>query len=57
MPKDKFPAVAPRHWIEALERGRADIAAGRTVDGEELLRELEAEDAGERAAEEVAVSR
>jgi hypothetical protein len=36
---------APPSWTEALDRGRADIAAGRTVDAEAFLRRLEAEDA------------
>jgi len=44
---------APAWLIEALEEGRADIAAGRTVDAEEFLAELDAEDA-ELAPEEVA---
>ena len=36
---------APPSWTEALDRGRADIAAGRTEDAEALLRRLEREDA------------
>lgn len=41
---DSKPRRAPAAWIEALERGEADAAAGRVVDAEEFLRELEAED-------------
>lgn len=36
---------APPSWTTALERGRADIAAGRTQDAEDFLRRLEREDA------------
>jgi hypothetical protein len=43
--------AAPRSWLAALERGRADIAAGRVSELEPFLSELEAEDAAELAAE------
>jgi hypothetical protein len=32
---------APKEWIEALEQGRADIEAGRTVDAEAFVGRLE----------------
>ena len=32
----------PEAWLAALERGRADAAAGRTIPGEPLIAELEA---------------
>jgi hypothetical protein len=41
---DPKPRRAPLEWIEALERGEADAAAGRGRDAEEFLKELEAED-------------
>jgi hypothetical protein len=39
------PSPAPKEWIEALEQGRADIAAGRAVDAEVFVQRLEREDA------------
>jgi predicted transcriptional regulator len=36
------PQPPPAAWIEALERGRADAAAGRTVPVEPFLADLEA---------------
>ena len=56
MDKDAPP---PQDWIEALDEARADLAAGRVVDGAEIHREFEASiertrretpDATERAA-------
>lgn len=35
----------PKAWVDALEQGRADIKAGRTVDAEAFIRRLEREDA------------
>ena len=43
--EDQRPRRAPAWLIEALERGEADAAAGRWIDAEEFLKELEAEDA------------
>lgn len=44
------PRRAPQEWIDALEEAEADVAAGRTVDGQVIheqlrraLAELEAE--------------
>ena len=30
----------PPHWIEALDRAEADLAAGRLIDGETVHRKL-----------------
>jgi len=30
----------PEEWLDALERADADVAAGRTVSGEAILRHL-----------------
>jgi predicted transcriptional regulator len=35
---------APQEWLDRLQEGREDIAAGRVVDGEAFLAELKAED-------------
>ena len=45
MKDTELPRKAPQSWIDALEKGRADIAAGRVsdVDLETLCLELEAE--------------
>jgi hypothetical protein len=32
----------PQEWIDALDRAKADVAAGRVVDGAEIHRELTA---------------
>ena len=32
----------PKDWSDALDRAKADVAAGRVVDGAELHRKLEA---------------
>ncbi len=39
---DEIPlrARAPAGWLEALERSEAQLAAGQTVPGEEVMREL-----------------
>jgi hypothetical protein len=34
------PAPAPPGWLDALERAEADIAAGRTVPGDAIMRRL-----------------
>ena len=36
---------APPSWTAALNRARADVAAGRTEDAEAFLRHLDGEDA------------
>ena len=36
------PRPPPQSWLDALERGRADIAAGRTYALEDVLAELDA---------------
>jgi hypothetical protein len=36
---------APPSWVAALERARADVAAGRTEDAAAVLDRLEREDA------------
>jgi len=33
-------AQAPAGWIEALDRSEAQLAAGETISGEEVMREL-----------------
>ncbi|MGA9865873.1 MAG: hypothetical protein WBQ75_05455 [Acetobacteraceae bacterium] len=33
-------AQPPREWLEALARGEADLAAGRTVPGEPIMKRL-----------------
>jgi hypothetical protein len=33
-------AQAPAGWLEALDRSEAQLAAGETVPGEEVMREL-----------------
>ncbi len=50
---DQAPRSAPKSWLAALERGRADIAAGRVSELEPFLQALEAEDAAEFAAEQL----
>ncbi len=42
---------APPSWTASLERARADVAAGLTVDAEEFLRRLESDDAELSAAD------
>jgi hypothetical protein len=34
-------AQAPAGWLEALDRSEAQLAAGETVPGEEVMRELD----------------
>jgi hypothetical protein len=34
------PAPAPPGWLEALDRADADLAAGRTVPGDAIMRRL-----------------
>ena len=51
MNKAETPRRAPQAWLDAIAAGEADYAAGRTLDLEEVLRALEAEDAAELAAE------
>ena len=41
----------PTDWLEALERSDADVAAGRIVDGEAVMQELDACIAEMEAAE------
>ncbi len=48
---DQAPRDVPHSWLDALERGRADIAAGGVSELEPFLRALEAEDEAELAAE------
>jgi hypothetical protein len=50
MDKSDTPRHAPEAWIEAIEEGLADIAAGRVYDLDEVLAEFEREDAAELAA-------
>lgn len=45
------PAPAPQHWVDALDRSAAEIAAGRTVPIEPVLDRLRASIARMRAAE------
>lgn len=33
-------APPPKQWLEALDRADADVAAGRTVPGEAIMRRL-----------------
>lgn len=37
---DDAPRPAPPGWLEALDRGEADVAAGRTVPGEAVMERL-----------------
>ena len=37
---DTKPPRAPAAWIEALDRSRADLAAGCTVDGKAMRQRL-----------------
>ena len=41
---------APQSWVDAIEQGESDLAAGRTLDFEEVMREFDAEDAAELEA-------
>jgi predicted transcriptional regulator len=50
MDKSDTPRHAPDFWIEAIEEGFADIAAGWVYDLDEVLAEFEHEDAAELAA-------
>jgi hypothetical protein len=34
------PAIAPSGWLEALAESEAELAAGLTVPGDEIMREL-----------------
>ncbi len=43
MAEDTKPTTHP--WLAELERGRADVAAGRTCDFEEFIGQLESDDA------------
>jgi hypothetical protein len=38
---DDAPKKAPVGWLEALEEGMADLAAGRTVPLEKVLQEFD----------------
>ncbi len=38
--QDDTPRTPPAHWLEALERSEADVAAGRTVPLEPVLARL-----------------
>ena len=40
--QDEIPLPPPPGWLEALEQGRADAAAGRSVPIETVLAELQA---------------
>jgi hypothetical protein len=51
MDQSDIPRRAPQSWLDAIARAEADVAAGRTRDFEEVMRELEAEDAAELEAE------
>ena len=33
-------AIVPAAWLEAIAEGEADLAAGRIVPGDEIMREL-----------------
>jgi hypothetical protein len=57
-----IPSSAPQHWLDALERGEADIVAGRIIPASEiraLLREdiLRMEAAGGLLADPDAIQR
>ncbi len=39
---DDNPALAPAGWLEALAASEAQLAAGQIVDGDEVMRELDA---------------
>jgi hypothetical protein len=41
----------PQAWADALQRARADVAAGRTSEADKVIGELEAEDPAELEAE------
>jgi len=42
MDNTRPPATAPAGWLEALTESEAQLAAGQIVDGEEVMRELDA---------------
>jgi hypothetical protein len=39
---DDVPLIAPAGWLESLAESEAQLAAGQIVDGEEVMRELDA---------------
>ncbi len=41
---------APHPWLAAIEEGRADAAAGRTLDLADVIAEFEREDEADKAA-------
>jgi predicted transcriptional regulator len=45
MDQAETPRRAPQAWLDAIARGEADVAAGRTLDLEEVMGEFDAEDA------------
>jgi len=45
MDQAETPRRAPQAWLDAIARGEADVAAGRTIDFEDVMREFDAEDA------------
>jgi hypothetical protein len=47
---DETPRPPPPEWIEALERGRADVAAGRVSSWDEVRARLVAHIAAANAA-------
>ena len=37
---EQIPRQPPQDWLDALDRADADLAAGRTVDGDRILSDL-----------------
>lgn len=41
MDDTQTPAIAPAEWLEVLAESEADLAAGRIVPGEVVMRDLQ----------------